>query len=346
MHERTPTTCLSTWGALLWMLFTAPGAFLSLGGWSLSIRSAGVSKCFVLDGTSATLSKEIGKMSQDARWKQTNWFFMKVVFSVRSWISFKEDEVWWWAMTGDGCKKWIRKWRCYDTSFLCLIRTAVLALVLTFDFNVIQEGWWMPSQDRLYNSSWWQPTTRRFQRQPLILKPREWEIRHPEEIGRLKAPGLIQRTQNSTVFSICLWNSLELFGLGQFCPKEFQLSLQNRYSQIQHWNWERFEAQVILKPLKHLQMFFIYMEPWKALGIEHQLIVTTRTEIANLRCNVNRMLMNMNGYFSFKKIAWDVECCSNCCMWSSNRSSKILQFVSKNLSPFCLFLLIYQKNSS
>lgn len=217
---------------------------------------------------------------------------------------------------------------------------------LTFDFNVIQEGWWMPSQDRLYNSSWWQPTTRRFQRQPLILKPREWEIRHPEEIGRLKAPGLIQRTQNSTVFSICLWNSLELFGLGQFCPKEFQLSLQNRYSQIQHWNWERFEAQVILKPLKHLQMFFIYMEPWKALGIEHQLIVTTRTEIANLRCNVNRMLMNMNGYFSFKKVAWDVECCSNCCMWSSNRSSKILQFVSKNLSPFCLFLLIYQKNAS
>lgn len=223
-----PTTCLSTWGALLWMLFTAPGAFLSLGGWSLSIRSAGVSKCFVLDGTSAALSKEIGKMSQDARWKQTNWFFMKVFFSVRSWISFKEDEVWWLAMTGDGCKKWICKWRCYDTSFLCLIRTAVLALVLTFDFNVIQEGWWMPSQDCLYNSSWWQPTTRRFQRQSLILKPREWEIRYREEIGRLKAPGLIQRTQNSTVISvisICLWNSLELFGLGKFCPRESQLSL-------------------------------------------------------------------------------------------------------------------------
>lgn len=154
-------------------------------------------------------------------------FFMKVFFSVRSWISFKEDEVWWWAMTGDGCKKWICKWRCYDTSFLCLIRTAVLALVLTFDFNVIQEGWWMPSQDRLYNSSWWQPTTRRFQRQPLILKPREWEIRYREEIGRLKAPGLIQRTQNSTVFSICLWNSLEhpwnYSDLGSFARESLNL---------------------------------------------------------------------------------------------------------------------------
>ncbi len=59
----------STWGALLWMLFTAPGAFLSLGGRGLSIRSAGVSKRFVLDGTSATLSKEIRKISQvDAIW--------------------------------------------------------------------------------------------------------------------------------------------------------------------------------------------------------------------------------------------------------------------------------------
>lgn len=178
---------------------------------------------------------------------KTNWFFMKVFFSVRSWISFKEDEVWWLAMTGDGCKKWICKWRCYDTSFLCLIRTAVLALVLTFDFNVIQEGWWMPSQDRLYNSSWWQPTTRRFQRQPLILKPREWEIRrYREEIGHLKAPGLIQRTQNSTVISvisICLWNSLEL--LGSFARETLNLVFKHttkydeidiyRSNMIQHW---------------------------------------------------------------------------------------------------------------
>ena len=110
-------------------------------------------------------------------------WFLEGILSVGCWRRFKDR----WSLMICDDQWWMQE--VYFASGAVTIRVSYFWCILLFrhwfwfwiSMSCIQEGWWMPSQDRLYNSSWWQSTTRRLQRQPLILKPREWEIRRYRE---------------------------------------------------------------------------------------------------------------------------------------------------------------------